>query len=99
MLANWVFVVTINCTILTVCQSGQKKQYRLMPNLQFVRRGIVFKETAEVIVNLFFDSIKNALASKDKVEVRGFGSFHVRSRKERNDRNPKTGTPVTVPAK
>lgn len=60
--------------------------------------GITKKRT-EVIVNIIFDSIKDALASKDKVEVRGFGSFHVRSRKERNGRNPKTGTPVMVPAK
>jgi len=57
------------------------------------------KKQIEVIVNVIFDSIKDALASKDKVEVRGFGSFRVRSRKGRNGRNPKTGTPVTVPAK
>jgi integration host factor subunit beta len=59
----------------------------------------ITKKRADVIVDIFFGSIINALASKDKVEVRGFGSFHVRSRKERNGRNPKTGTHVTVPAK
>ena len=57
------------------------------------------KREAEIIVNAFFDSIKDALASKNKVEVRGFGSFKLRSRKGRNGRNPKTGTPVSVPAK
>lgn len=40
-----------------------------------------------------------ALASNDKVEVRGFGIFHLRSRKERAGRNPKTGALVSVPAK
>jgi integration host factor subunit beta len=60
--------------------------------------GITKKE-AEIIVNTFFDSIKDALASNDKVEVRGFGSFHVRSRKGREGRNPKTGATVSVPAK
>jgi integration host factor subunit beta len=59
----------------------------------------ITKKRAEVIVNIIFGSIQDALASKDKVELRGFGSFHVHSRKERNGRNPKTGTPVTVPAK
>lgn len=57
------------------------------------------KKRAEVIVNVIFGSIINALASNDKVEVRGLGSFKLRSRKERNGRNPKTGEPVTVPAK
>lgn len=59
----------------------------------------ITKKRAEVIVNVIFGSIINALASNDKVEVRGLGSFKLRSRKERNGRNPKTGTPVIVPAK
>ncbi|MGC2424986.1 MAG: HU family DNA-binding protein [Nitrospirota bacterium] len=57
------------------------------------------KREAEIIVNAFFDSIVNALVSNDKVEVRGFGIFKLRSRKERDGRNPKTGLPVSVPAK
>lgn len=57
------------------------------------------KKRAEVIVNVIFGSIINALASNDKVEVRGLGSFKLRHRKERNGRNPKTGESVTVPAK
>ena len=59
----------------------------------------ISKKEAEIIVNAFFDSIKDALAIGDKVEVRGFGSFKLRSRKGRNGRNPKTGTAVSVPAK
>ncbi len=57
------------------------------------------KREAEIIVNAFFDSIKGALASNDNVEIRGFGSFKLRSRKERDGRNPKTGEAVSVPAK
>ena len=34
-----------------------------------------------------------------KVEVRGFGSFHVRQRRSRIARNPKTGARVEVPPK
>lgn len=60
--------------------------------------GITRKEI-EIIVDTFFDSIKDALASNNKVEVRGFGSFKMRLRKEREGRNFKTGTPVVIPAK
>jgi integration host factor subunit beta len=60
--------------------------------------GISRKEV-EIIVDTFFDSIKDALSSNNKVEVRGFGSFKMRFRKEREGRNPKTGTPVFIPAK
>ena len=59
----------------------------------------ITKKRAEVIINVIFGSIINALASNDKVEIRGLGSFNIRSRKVRNGRNPKTGEPVTVPAK
>jgi integration host factor subunit beta len=60
--------------------------------------GLTKKQT-EVIINTIFDSIKDALAGGDKIEIRGFGSFKIRSRKQREGRNPKTGTPVSVPSK
>ncbi len=59
----------------------------------------ITKKEADIIVNAFFDSIKDALAAGDKVEVRGFGFFKLRSRKGRDGRNPMTGTSVSVPAK
>jgi len=57
------------------------------------------KKQTETIVNTIFDSIKDALAKGDKIEIRGFGSFKIRTRKEREGRNPKTGAPVSVPSK
>ena len=60
--------------------------------------GLTKKQT-EIIVNMLFDSIKDALASGDKIEIRGFGSFRIRSRRNREGRNPKTGETVTVPQK
>lgn len=60
--------------------------------------GLTKKQT-EVIVNTIFDSIKDALARGDKVELRGFGSFKIRQRRSREGRNPKTGEMVQVPAK
>jgi integration host factor subunit beta len=60
--------------------------------------GLTKKQT-EIIINTIFDSVKDALAKGDKIEIRGFGSFKIRSRKQREGRNPKTGSPVSVPAK
>ena len=53
----------------------------------------------EKIVNCFFDSISDALARGDRVELRGFGAFSVRHRKSRVGRNPRTGESVNVEAK
>ena len=57
------------------------------------------KKQTEVIVNTVFQSITEALANGDKVELRGFGSFRVRHRHSREGRNPKTGATVLIPAK
>lgn len=50
----------------------------------------------EVIVNTIFDGMTKALATGDRIEIRGFGSFEVRVRQPRNGRNPKTGQNVQV---
>lgn len=50
----------------------------------------------EVIVNTVFESMSDALNKGDRIEIRGFGSFEVRTRKPRIGRNPKTGMSVEV---
>lgn len=50
----------------------------------------------EVIVNTIFDSMTDALRRGDRIEIRGFGSFEVRTRRPRLGRNPKTGASVDV---
>jgi integration host factor subunit beta len=57
------------------------------------------KRQTEIIVNAVFNSIKDTLAGGEKIEIRGFGSFRLRQRRSREGRNPKTGSPVAVPAK
>ena len=57
------------------------------------------KKQTEVIVNILFNSITEALSQGDKVELRGFGSFRTRHRNPREGRNPKTGAAVHIPAK
>jgi integration host factor subunit beta len=60
--------------------------------------GISKKDTG-IIVNLILDNIGRALVSRDKVELRGFGSFKIKQRRSRLARNPRTGDGVDVPAK
>ncbi len=60
--------------------------------------GVSKKDTG-VVVNLILENISRALESSDKVELRGFGSFKVKSRRSRTARNPRSGDSVMVPAK
>ena len=57
------------------------------------------KKDAERLVEIVFDSIIQSLNKGEKIELRGFGSFRVRGRGARRGRNPKTGEPVSIPAK
>ena len=63
------------------------------------RNSDLNKKDAEVIVQTVLDSIVDSLKGSEKVELRGFGSFRLRSRASRQGRNPKTGEKVFVPAK
>jgi len=54
---------------------------------------------AELVVNTIFDTMQNALAAGDRIEIRGFGSFTVKTRIARVGRNPKTGDPVRIEEK
>ncbi len=57
------------------------------------------KRQAEIVVNTMFNCIRDSLLRGDKTEIRGFGSFRLRSRRMKEGRNPKTGATVAVPAK
>jgi len=58
----------------------------------------VSKKDTEKVVNAVFESISSALDEGDKVQIIGFGTFEVRSRKEREGRNPSTGEVIKIPA-
>jgi len=51
---------------------------------------------AEVAVQSVFDSLKDALARGDRVELRGFGIFTVQRRKTGVGRNPRTREEVAI---
>jgi DNA-binding protein HU-beta len=61
------------------------------------------KREASLVVDALFDPthgiIVSALAHAEKVKIPGFGTFTVRSRANREGRNPTTGQPIRVPSK
>ncbi len=57
------------------------------------------KADATRATDAVFATITEALSKGDKVPVVGFGTFAVSERAAREGHNPKTGAPVTIPAR
>lgn len=57
------------------------------------------KKNAEASINAMIDVIAETLASGDKIQLVGFGSFEVRQRAARKGRNPQTGKEMKIAAK
>lgn len=53
----------------------------------------------ELGVKTILEQMSASLASGERIEVRGFGSFSLHYRAPRMGRNPKTGEPVALPGK
>lgn len=56
------------------------------------------KKDAEKAVNAVLDCIVETVAKDEKVQIVGFGTFEVRNRSERQGRDPRTNSPITIPA-
>ena len=70
----------------------------LIKNISF-KIGNVKKNDTEEAVNQLINHISDSLLEKNRVEIRGFGTFSSRRRSVRLARNPKTGTSITVGSK
>jgi DNA-binding protein HU-beta len=57
------------------------------------------KAEVAVAVDSVLAMIAEALQANERVDLRGFGSFVVKERKERQGRNPRTGETITIAAK
>ena len=60
--------------------------------------GIIRKDVA-LAVDAFLDSVKDSMKDGKHIEIRGFGTFKLKVRKERIGRNPKTEEKVKVPSR
>ena len=53
----------------------------------------------ELALNCLLEHMISSLASGERIEIRGFGSFNLHSHPPRMSRNPKTGATLHLPAK
>lgn len=63
------------------------------------RHGYLSRRQVETAVNFVFRAMGSALQEQGRIEIRGFGSFALKSRRSREGRNPRTGAAVAVAAK
>ncbi|MBQ9967658.1 MAG: HU family DNA-binding protein [Oscillospiraceae bacterium] len=56
------------------------------------------KKDAEKALNATIDTIADALAAGDKVQLVGFGGFETKKREARMGRNPRTKETIEIPA-
>jgi DNA-binding protein HU-beta len=57
------------------------------------------RKEAEQVIDAMLEGIAESLSRGEKVELRGFGSFQVSEKKERQGRNPRTGETMTIAAR
>jgi integration host factor subunit beta len=57
------------------------------------------KKDVGVVVDHLLEEVCLALQTGQHIEIRGFGSFKVKTRRQRQARNPRTGESVEVPEK
>lgn len=63
------------------------------------KRTEVPKATVKKVVDTTFNVIADVLNWDGKVQLVGFGSFYVTTRKARKGRNPRTGEVIEIPAR
>ncbi len=56
-------------------------------------------QDVELAVNFILEHLSETLASGERIEIRAFGSFTLRSLPARAGRNPATGEPVAIPGR
>jgi integration host factor subunit beta len=71
------------------------KRSTLIQNLA-IRYKYLNHSQVERVVEKIFKHFSNALANNQRIELRSFGSFHIKARNARTARNPKTGQSVQV---
>ncbi len=63
------------------------------------RSNILSQQDAKTIVNTIFSSMVQALVKGERIEIRGFGNFTMRSYQSYQGRNPRSGFKVQVAPK
>jgi DNA-binding protein HU-beta len=56
------------------------------------------KAAAESCINAVLCAVGKGVAKDEKVQIAGFGTFSIRTRKARKGRNPRTGEEIMIKA-
>ena len=70
----------------------------LIERIAHKQSQLVYRDV-ELAVKTILEHMAECLAGGGRIEIRGFGSFSLHFRSGRVGRNPKTGAPVSLPAK
>lgn len=62
----------------------------------YERHGGLSSREAARLVDIFFRLLREKLLQGEKVQITGFGTFLVKTRRERRGRNPKTGDIIAI---
>jgi len=62
-------------------------------------QGLLSSKDVELAIKTMLEQMSQCLATGDRIEIRGFGSFDLNYRPPRVGRNPKSGEKVRVPEK
>ena len=62
----------------------------------YERHGGLSSREAARLVDIFFRLLRERLLQGEKVQITGFGTFLVKTRRERRGRNPKTGDIIAI---
>ena len=65
---------------------------------KIAEKAMVSTEDANACMDAFLESVKEALASGETVQLNGFGTFKITERAARTGRNPRTGEAVEIAA-
>ncbi len=63
------------------------------------RQAQLAYKDVELAIKTIIEHMSNTLSAGERIEIRGFGSFSLHYRPPRVGRNPKSGEPVSLPAK
>ena len=59
----------------------------------------IIRKDMEKILEIIFLEMTDALCTGKNIEIRGFGTYRIVSRKARRGRNPKNSETIQIPAK
>ena len=90
-----VFILAGEMVISPIKSSGDRMTKADLVEIIFEKVGLSKKE-AQDIIEIIFDTVKDAFVTGESVKIPGFGTFNVRQKAARRGRNPQTGEELEI---